>query len=176
MNAISGGCSLNTSATTMRIARISAWGKKRRTAELIPKALVASFRRSDSAGCIIVTIGLPDPGSCFHPSFHIHATCAHTGSSPMEWPLLRTLSVALGLLLEVVAKRRGVIFGTDDILARDTNPLAPARRETLQNRCAPPFDGNNSNIYSPDCSNKATTEKKVRTWKLLFNCTGTPRS
>jgi len=37
----------------------------------------------------------------------------------MEWPLLRTLSVALGLLLEVVAKRRGVIFGTDDILARD---------------------------------------------------------
>jgi hypothetical protein len=37
----------------------------------------------------------------------------------MERPLLRTLSVALGLLLEVVAKRRGVIFGTDDILARD---------------------------------------------------------
>jgi hypothetical protein len=70
-------------------------------------------------GCIIVTIGLPDPGSCFHPSFYIHATCAHTGSSPMEWPLPRTLSVAFGLLLQVVAKRGGVIFGTDEILTRD---------------------------------------------------------
>jgi len=45
----------------------------------------------------------------------------------MEWPLLRTLSVALGLLLEVVAKRRGVIFGTDDILARDNREIGFAR-------------------------------------------------
>ena len=37
----------------------------------------------------------------------------------MGWPLPRTLSVALGLLLEVVAKSGGVIFGTNEILARD---------------------------------------------------------
>src|SRR5262250_1176887 len=118
MNAISGGCSLNTCATTMRIARISAWGRKRRTAELIPTPLVSFCRRSDSAGCIIVTIGLPDPGSCFHPSLYIHATCARTRVLQWEWPLPRTLSVAFGLLLQVAAKRGGAIFRTDEILAR----------------------------------------------------------
>src|SRR5215470_9829175 len=121
MNAISGGCSLNTSATTMRIARISAWGRKRRTAELIPTPLVSFCRRSDSAGCIIVTIGLPDPGSCFHPSLYIHATCARTRVLQWEWPLPRTLSVAFGLLLQVAAKRGGAIFRTDEILARDNH-------------------------------------------------------
>jgi hypothetical protein len=36
-------------------------GKERRISGLVPEPLVASCPMSDSAGCIIVTIGLPEP-------------------------------------------------------------------------------------------------------------------
>src|ERR1039457_2435606 len=46
---------------TTTTARISGWGRERRTVEVVPEPLVASCLMTDSAGCIIVTIGLPDP-------------------------------------------------------------------------------------------------------------------
>jgi hypothetical protein len=45
----------------MTTARILDSGKERRIADLVPEPLVASCLVSESAGCIIVTIGLPDP-------------------------------------------------------------------------------------------------------------------
>ncbi len=65
MNAIGNGCSLNTSATTTRTIRISDSGTERRTVEVVPEPQVASYLRSDSAGCIIVTIGLLDQDQLF---------------------------------------------------------------------------------------------------------------
>jgi len=56
----------------------------------------------------------------------------------MEWPLPRTLSGALGLLLEVVAKRRGAIFGMDEVLARDN--LGPTMT-VISGFLTPPFLG-----------------------------------
>ncbi len=58
-------CSLNTSATTTRTARISDSGREHRTVELVPEPQVASCLRSDSAACNIVTIGLPDADQLF---------------------------------------------------------------------------------------------------------------
>src|ERR1700690_316042 len=45
----------------MTTARILDSGKERRIAGLVPEPLVASYLTSDSAGCTIVMIGLPDP-------------------------------------------------------------------------------------------------------------------
>src|SRR5271157_2129969 len=61
MNAIWNDCSPNTSATIMRTARILDSGRKRRTTDGVPSPPVVSCLTSDSLGCIIVTIGLPDP-------------------------------------------------------------------------------------------------------------------
>src|SRR5713226_7703355 len=71
MNAICNGCSLNTSATTTRTAGISDSGSRRRTVELVPEPQIVSCLRSDSAGCITVTIGLPDQDQlCTRPQYN----------------------------------------------------------------------------------------------------------
>src|SRR5579862_745179 len=44
------------------------WGRELRSVETHPEAQVASYSRSGSARCIIVTIGLPDTNQPFHLS------------------------------------------------------------------------------------------------------------
>jgi hypothetical protein len=53
------------SVTTMTIARISGWGRKRPTAGHVPKRRVVRYLTSDSAAFTIVTIGRPDPEYLF---------------------------------------------------------------------------------------------------------------
>jgi hypothetical protein len=73
---------LNTSVTTMTTARILGSGKEHRTVELVPEPLVASYLMSDSAGCIIVTIGLPDPKRIvLKPQLELHPYI-YAGHSP----------------------------------------------------------------------------------------------
>src|SRR5271156_7189445 len=48
------------SATMMTTARILDSGRERRIAAFVPEPLVVSCPKGDSAGCIIVTIELPD--------------------------------------------------------------------------------------------------------------------
>jgi hypothetical protein len=84
-------CSLNTSATTMTTARILGSGRKRRTVEPLPERLVACYLMSDSAGCIIVTIGRPDPKRMvLKPQLELHPYI-YAGRSPgccqgESWP------------------------------------------------------------------------------------------
>jgi hypothetical protein len=58
-------CSLNTSATTTKTARILGCGREPRTTEYASPPPGAFFLRIDWAGCIIVAIGLPDPDQLF---------------------------------------------------------------------------------------------------------------
>src|ERR1017187_1575277 len=81
MNAISNDCSLNTSTTTTKTARISDWGREHPTAGFVPWLQVALFLATDSAGCIIVTIRLPDPGYFFiHHSINNTPVCVRVSA------------------------------------------------------------------------------------------------
>lgn len=76
---------------------------------------------NDSAGCIIVTTGLPDPDYLFRPSLHIPATRADARVSVKEnVRAASAFSVAFGLRLRVVAKENRAMFVADEILASDS--------------------------------------------------------
>jgi len=78
-------------ATTTRTARLSDSGRDRRTVELVPEPQAASCLRSDSAGCIIVTSGLPDPDQLFtrlNNIYTLHA-CAHWFPSRENFALFK---------------------------------------------------------------------------------------
>ena len=120
MNAISNDCSLNTSATTTKTARILDWGREHPTAGFVPWLQVALFLATDSVGCIIVTIRLPDPDyfSSIIPSITRPCVCA--------FPRRSTLSLLRAILDQVhaVVRKNRTIFGADRILAKDKGQYA----------------------------------------------------
>ena len=66
----------------MTTARILGSARERRTVELLPEPLVASYLMRGSAGCIIVTTGLPDPKRIvLKPQPELHPYI-HAGHSP----------------------------------------------------------------------------------------------
>src|ERR1700730_10276804 len=86
----------------MTTARILDSGRERRTVELVPEPLVASYLMCDSAGCIIVTIGLPDPKRIVlkpQPELHPYIYAGHSpGCYQREsWHQQSTLVQFLGV-------------------------------------------------------------------------------
>jgi hypothetical protein len=116
---------VTTSATIITTARILDSGRERRIADLVPEPLVASCLMSDSAGCIIVTIGLPDPNRIvLKPQPELYPYICRTqlrvaarenlgvGRAP-----LRRFSA----LTQMFATGTMTIFGADDILAKHSS-------------------------------------------------------
>jgi hypothetical protein len=124
MNATSSACSLITFAITRRTVRISDWGRERRTVEHAPELQVASCLRSDSAGCIIVTLGLP------HPATELLNWTVELRRLPVEWAHSSAANpeeqhIRAGSVVRFVGPSPNVrdaihrILGANEILARD---------------------------------------------------------
>jgi hypothetical protein len=85
------------STCTMRIARISDSGRKHRSTDLVPKPRAVFFLVRELEGCIIVTIGLPNPHrrsvgktpSFFHPYIYTHLGWAFPTQQPYPGFLLK---------------------------------------------------------------------------------------
>ena len=113
---------LNTSATTTTTARISDWGSERQTVEFLPEPLVASCLMSDWAGCVIVTIGLPDAKRvdlkphARTPSFVICGTRSRVAAKEYVG-IGRAFLVQFGVRIQTFATGSSAIFAADHILA-----------------------------------------------------------
>jgi hypothetical protein len=107
----------------MTTARILGSGRQRRTVELVPEPLVASYLVRDSAGCIIVTTGLPDPKRIVlkpQPELHPLYIC---GTQPRLlpkriWAAEEHPSFNFSVLIQTFATGARIIVGADDILAK----------------------------------------------------------
>src|SRR6266853_2914349 len=136
MNAICNGCSLNTSATTTRTARILGCGRERRTTEFAPLPPGGFFLRIDGAGCIIVKFGLPDPDQLLSGPYICMPDVPR--SSPKEDLRASQSNTYLspGSLFNPRHKRNRSIFYADEILARHRG-YRPTRRDfSAESFCA----------------------------------------
>jgi hypothetical protein len=114
-----------------KTARISSWGRERRTVEVVPEPLVASCLMTDSAGCTTATIALPSRDK-FSSIPNIHTPHGRTRLRPKEPSRSsKQFLIECRLPVQAVAKKNRAIFGADGLLANHNGP-AP-----VHGRCEP---------------------------------------
>ena len=84
-----------------KTARISGWGRERRTVEVVPEPLVASCLMTDLAGCTTATIALPSRDKFSSIPKYTYTALAHTS------PPKRTFAVLKAILDRVQASCSG---------------------------------------------------------------------